>query len=387
MRKFRLFLLGCSHFCVDSYATMLAPVLPLINERLGLNLALAGFLGMILSITNLTQPLMGLWGDRMSRRILVTSGALMAAVFIPMLGLAENFLTLAAVLFAGGLGIAAFHPQSFSLAGELSAPRRASGIAVFAFAGTLGIGFTPLWIPLLVENLGIHYLPLASIPGIIIVALVGRFVKDRNPHVSKPKWNAQFSSLRGSAVPFLLITVVVVLRTVTFLGFGFFLTQLGRDRGLSLFEGSIPLAVYNLSGVAGSLAAGFLADRWDPKKIVLLTILLACPSLLAYLHAAGPVSYVWLALGGIGIMGSNAVLIAMAQELAPKNTGLASSLPLGFSWGLASFSLPLIGYFADQFGIAQALNYLALLPLPTAILAAFLPTRKFVRETRPGLNR
>ena len=200
-------------------------------------------------------------------------------------------------------------------------------------------------------------------------------MKDRNPQVIKPQWNAQFSSLRDSAVPLSLITSVVILRTVTFLGFGFYLTQLGRDRGLSLLEGSIPLAVYNLSGVAGSLAAGFLADLWDAKKIVLLTIALACPSLLAYLHSVGPVSYLWLVLGGIGIMASNSVLIAMAQELAPNNTGLASSLPLGFSWGIASFSLPLIGYLADQVGIAQALNYLALLPLPTVILAMFLPAQ------------
>ncbi len=86
--------------------------------------------------------------------------------------------------------------------------------------------------------------------------------------------------------------------------------------------------------------------------------------------------YLWIILGGIGIMSSNSILVVLAQELAPDNTSLASSLPLGFSWGLAAFSLPLIGHLADRAGIATALHYLALLPVLTAGLALFLPERR-----------
>ena len=120
VQRTRLFLLSLSHFCVDFYATLLTPILPLIIERLELQLALAGFLGTILSLCNLTQPLMGVWGDRMNRRNLVLGGALLAAIFVPLLGRAPNYLTLAAFLAFGGLGVSAFHPQAFSLAGDLS---------------------------------------------------------------------------------------------------------------------------------------------------------------------------------------------------------------------------------------------------------------------------
>ena len=373
--RFRLSILGCSHFCVDSYATMLAPVLPLINERHGLSLAMAGFLGMIPAICNVTQPLMGIWGDRMSSRALITFGALMAAVFIPLLGIAPNFPTLAGVLLLGGIGVAAFHPQSFSLVGEISSASRATGIAVYAFAGTIGIGFTPLWMPLFVENFGLQFLSFASVPGIIFAALVGIFVTNRKKSTANREAPAGFGALRGSEAVLALITVVVILRTVTFVGFGFFLTQLGRERGLTLVEGGIPLAVYNLAGVTGSLFLGMLADRWNTRIIVLVSIFIACPALLAYLQSEGPISYLWLVVGGIGIMGSNAILVAVAQEIAPGNVGFASSLPLGFSWGLASLSLPLIGYLGDHIGIAGALHYLALLPLVTVSLAVFLPFR------------
>lgn len=355
---------------------MLIPVLPLINERLGLKLAMAGFLGTILSVCNLTQPFMGLWGDRMIRRNLVVGGALMTAVFTPLLGLAPNYWTLAAVLMLGGMGVSAFHPQAFTLAGEFSSERRAFGIALFTFGGTLGIGFTPLWVPLFAENFGIRFLPLVSLPGIAAVVLIGRYLPLQNPSVQRVRFGRLLLSLRHKAAPLTLITAIVIFRNITFVGFGFFLTQLGRERGLTLVEGGIPLAIYNLSGVAGSLAAGYFADRYDARRIVWLSILLASPALLGFLHSEGPSGYFCLMLGGVGIMGSNSIMVAMAQEIAPENKALASSLPLGFSWGLASLSLPLVGHLADRIGLAGALHFLAILPLLTAGLAIFLPERR-----------
>ena len=82
------------------------------------------------------------------------------------------------------------------------------------------------------------------------------------------------------------------------------------------------------------------------------------------------------------LLASNSIMVALAQELAPENSGLASSLPLGFSWGLASLSLPIIGSIADQIGVAETLKYLALLPILTGCLALFLPGKK--RETSHG---
>ena len=376
MRKKPLLFLTLSHFCVDSYGTMLAPVLPLIIERLGLTLAMAGLLGTILAVCNLTQPLMGIWGDRMRRRNLIVGGALLSSIFTPLLGVAPNYAILATVLILGGIGVSAFHPQAFALVGDLCAEKRAFGVALFAFGGTLGIGFSPLWVPHYVNHFGIQALPLVTLPGLVAILLVGRHVPLENARVKRVRFRELMKSLGRSASPLTLITAVVVLRTITFVGVGFFLTQLARERGLSLVEGGIPLAIYNLSGVTGSLVAGYAADRFNSKRIVYGSILLSCPALMAFLQSSGPMGYIWLAIAGIGIMASNSILVAVAQELAPENASFASSLPLGFSWGLASFALPAIGYLADKIGVAAALYYLAVLPLVTGSLALFLPERQ-----------
>ncbi|MBT4610948.1 MAG: MFS transporter [Gemmatimonadetes bacterium] len=373
MRRAQLLLVSLAHFCVDSYATMLAPVLPLVIDRLGLSLASAGILGTIVSACNLSQPLLGMWADRMRRRWLVIGGLGLAAIFTPLMGIAPSYYTLVAALTIGGFGVAAFHPQVFSLAGELSGDRRAFGIALFIFGGTLGLGVTPLWMPFYAERIGLEFLPVVTIPGLIFLFLVWRWIPLDNPHLADDAPAQQVSGLSDVAGGLAIIVAVVVLRSVTGLGFGFFLAVLSKEQGMGTAAIGIPLAVYNISGVVGALLFGYLADQVTPKPLVWGSLALSAPALYAFLHMQGPLSYVALAIGGGLLLSSNSILVALAQELAPQQSGLASSLPLGFSWGLAGLALGPIGWVADRIGIAETLSWLVLLPLVTSLVALFLP--------------
>ncbi len=376
MQKTRLLLVAFSHFCVDSYATMLTPILPLVIKRLDLSLAYAGLLGSVFSLVSLSQPLMGLWGDRTRRRYLVPAGIVLAALFTPLLGVASSYGMLLVILILGGLGVHAFHPQAFTLAGELSGNRRSFGVALFSFGGTSALGLTPLWMAFYVGAFGLERLPLIALPGLFAMFLVYRFVPLDNPYLYPQKRTSLLQSLSGQIRPLLLITLVVTLRSITSINFGVFLIVLGAERGLSMVDYNLLLTVYTASGVVGNLITGYLADRMNPKPLVWGTVLLASPALYGFLYADGLIAHMLLAMGGCMILASNSILVAVAQELAPENAGLASSLPLGFSWGLAGLTLPLFGYLADQQGVIETLKYLALLPLLTFLLALFLPARK-----------
>ena len=212
--------------------------------------------------------------------------------------------------------------------------------------------------------------------------LLLRFIPLDNPNFTDGKSNAQWRNLGDQAGPLCLITAIVILRSVTGLGFGTFLALLAQERGLDLVAGGIPLGIYNIAGVVGALLVGYLADRIDPKPLVWGSLLLSVPPLYAFIYVESALaSNLLLFVGGGLLMSSNSIMVALAQELAPENSGLASSLPLGLSWGLASLTLPLIGYFGDHIGVAETLKYLSLLPILTAGLAFFLPSRSSTKDT------
>jgi len=207
------------------------------------------------------------------------------------------------------------------------------------------------------------------------VLLLIRFVPLDNPHFSEGRTAANWRLLGRHAGPLALITLIVVMRSITGLGFGTFLSLLGEERGLDLVMGGVALGVYNIAGVVGALIAGYMADRISPKAIVCASLFLSAPPLYVFVSTGDVLTgYLLLAVGGGLLLASNSIMVALAQELAPENSGLASSLPLGLSWGLASTSLPIIGGIADQIGVAETLKYLALLPVLTGVFALFLPS-------------
>ena len=373
MQKSKLYLVTMAHFCVDTYSTMLAPLLPVLMATFGLSLASAGLLATFYSITAFTQPLMGIWADRMKKRHLVIGGLVLASC-LPLIGVAGSYPVLLLILFLGGLGVSAFHPQVFSLVGELSEPRRAFGISIFVFGGTLGIGLTPWWAPYLATRLGLEWLPVLIPFGVVFALLLARFIPLDNPQVETRPLSAVREILRGRFRPLILVTVVAFLRTVGAIGLGTFLPVLASERGYSSAHVGIPLGIFSLAGVGGGLLVGFLADRYRPKPLVWSSLLLSAPFLIAALHADGITHYALLAIGGGLALCSNPLTISMSQEMAPQSSGLASSLTLGLSWGLASLTYGPIGYVADLVGIVPTLTGVACLTIPAGLLALFLPS-------------
>ena len=377
IQRRRLLPLAIGHFCVDSYAGMLAPMVPLLQERLQLSLAAAGAVGAVVAFSAMSQPLFGLLGDRLRRRDLVPLGVLLAALCMPLLGVAPNYAVLLVVVTLGGLGVSAFHPQSFVIAGDLSGRRRAYGIALFVFAGTSGLALTPVWVTFLVDRAGAEVLPLASLAGVAAALLIWRHVPLAADPAGDRSWRNVGAQFAASVRPLAAILAVVVLRSIAFLGFNLFIALLARDRGLSLEAGGVALSVYNLSGVLASLWLGRIADRVDPKPLICGSLVLSVPFLWAYAALPGPLSFLWLALGGALLGSTTAVMVALAQQAAPGQRALASSLPLGLSWGLASLTLPLLGWIADQVGVTAMLRGLAWLPLvAAAIMLVLVPTRR-----------
>lgn len=366
----RIALLALGHGTNDAYVNFLAPLLPLIVDRLGISLGQAGLLATVLfASSSLSQPLYGLVADRMRGAWFVALGPTLTVAAMSLITVAPTFGALVALLVVGGIGTAAFHPQSTALAGNFGGPRRAYAVSAFVAGGEVGYGLGPLYATGAVSALGAAVAPVAAIPGLAACALLWR---------GAAGWQVQpthRSSDGGSVRPhlgfFAVLWSFVVTTRIVNLGFLAFLSLLAKQRGGTLFSGGVMLSVYIGAGVAGGILGTLAAERIGRRAVMAGSQVLALPFLYAFLHTGGPTSYVALAVAGALMVASGPVIVTMAQERLPGRAGVASSIVMGFAWGTASLAATVVGRLADRVGLDAALgSLLVLLPLAAVFVLA-----------------
>lgn len=374
IQRTKLFLLTVVHFLTDLFSSLVTPILPALVTKLQLSLTQAGILAGLPAMTSsLVQPLMGIMGDRMEKRYFIIVGPLVCSVFMAAVGMAPSFWVLLLFIILGGFGTASFHPQSVSMAGDISGSRRGYGVSLFIVGGTAGLAASPFLIPRLVGAFGLESLIWLAIPAVLTVLAMARIIPINNEGRKVTHLADVTASFRPNLWPMVNLTVVGIIRTISGVGFATFFVLLLKDRGLTLQQGGDLLFVFQVGAVIGGFIGGWISDMIGRNHIIWISILLSTPFLLASLYYTGPMLPIWLFLAGFMNMASNSVSVAMAQELVPESTGTASSFPMGFSWGAAGGALIVFGGIADQIGVVPTLEVLALVPLIGVVLALLLP--------------
>jgi FSR family fosmidomycin resistance protein-like MFS transporter len=372
----RLGLLSFGHFTIDAYSSFFSPLLPLLVVKLHLSLTRVGTLVALMSLaSSMAQPLFGLVSDRMRHPWFVALGPLAAALFISSLGLAPDFGTLVALLMIGGLGVAAFHPQAASIAGESSA-RRGMAMAFFVTGGTLGFSIGPLFAVLMVSAFGLGRTWLAAIPGVIAsIVLLAALGKMRPPR-HEPRERPKLAELTPLARPLTLLYFAVVARSAVSYGFMTFLPLLLTARGYSVVQAGSLASLYLASGAMGGFLGGWLADRWGGRRVVVISFVGATPLYFLFLFAPDRWGLVSLILGSFVLQTSLPVNVVMGQELSPRHASTISSLLMGAAWGLGALIIGPIGALADRWGLHNALFTLAFVLLGGLLCAVALPASR-----------
>ena len=104
--------LSGGHFAADFASGSVPALIPFLTDRFDLNYALAGLLLLASTASSsLVQPLFGLWSDRKGALWLIPGGVLLAAVGVGGAAVSPCYPLVLVLVFAGGLGVAAFHPE------------------------------------------------------------------------------------------------------------------------------------------------------------------------------------------------------------------------------------------------------------------------------------
>ena len=368
-----VWLLAGTHFMVDGFSNIYAPLLPLLIPQLNLSLAAAGTLQMCFMMANAIAQLgFGHIADRWRPRALVIGGPVVAVSILSLVGLSSSAWMLGAILVVGGLGAAAFHPPAAALVHRLGGERKGFAMSFHITGGSLGFSLGPLIFAPFAERYGLHWTPLLMIPSLVMLALVLL----RVPPIERLGERGELSGFRALLPyrrPLTLLYLIVVTRTLTALSFATFMPVMLTRRGMSLTDAGIAIGVYFFASSVGGFLGGPLADRWGPRNVIIWSLVLTVPFLALAPTQTGWTFLVLVSVGGFLLQSTMPVNVTFGQMIAPISAATVSSLMMGFAWGTGGLAVPLVGMLADRIGIERTLVAMAFLPLTSAMFAIPLP--------------
>jgi FSR family fosmidomycin resistance protein-like MFS transporter len=378
-----ILLLAGTHFIVDGYGNILAPLLPLLITEMNLSLAAAGALQTCFQLAaSVAQLGFGHVADRWRPRLLLLAGPLVSVGILATIGLASNPWLLGVILVAGGLGGAAFHPPAAALVHRFAGLKKGLAMSVHITSGTLGQAMAPLVFAPFVQRYGLQATPVLMIPalgvlGALLLPRIPRFDRLQERHET-----SGFGALRPYAKPLTLLYLIVVLRTLTALSYSTFVPVMLTRRGMTLAEAGTAAAVYLVAVGAGGFVGGPLADRWGARRVIILSLVLSVPFLAAAPMLPGWTLVAVLSVGGFLLQSTLPVNVTFGQMIAPISAATVSSLMMGFAWGTGGLAVPIVGMVADRIGIERTLVTMSVVPLVAAVLALPLPAGKHAYAAR-----
>ncbi len=381
MNRRAIITLSLAHTVTDMSQGALPAMLPFLMVERHLDYAAAaGLVFASTAVSPVIQPIFGQMADRWSLPWMMPLGLFVAALGIALAGVAPGYgWALVAVIFSG-IGVAAFHPAAARSVNHAAGERRATSMGLFSFGGNAGFAIGPLLTTAVLLTTGLNGALLLVIPAALMAALL----TSQLPRLSAIERSAKGRSLKTAAGVvkdewglFSRLTAAIVIRSIIFYGLNTFLplywvNVMRQDKA----AGGIALAIMLWAGALGTLALGWLADRYG-RRTMALTMLVALTPLLAIFVMLNNVLLATLLLVPLGftLIGPTSVLAVMGQDYLPNHIGMASGVTLGLAMSVGGLAAPILGVVGDNYGLHTVLLALAFMPLPVIALVLTLPSK------------
>ena len=365
--------LSGGHLAVDFASGSVPALIPFVTQRFHLGYALAATLLLAVTVSSsLVQPVFGLQSDRRGALWLIPGGALLAAAGIGGAAVAPAYPLVVVLVFVGGLGIAAFHPEGAKFAAYASGDKRASGMSYFNVGGNTGYALGAFATGQLVVWLGLVGGLLAMIPVFAASLALARVVpglaelKPARSLAAHPEGEERRDGM-------MLLAAVIALRSIPWFTLLAFVPLWVVSLGHSKAYGSRLLFVMLMAGALGTLLLGPIADRIGFRRTLVVTQALITPLMLVFVYLGGAVGVVALMLIGACVVGTFGVTMVLSQQYLPRHVGMASGLSVGLTMGIGGIAAVALGAVADTIDLKTALTISAVPPLLGIFFSLRLP--------------
>jgi FSR family fosmidomycin resistance protein-like MFS transporter len=374
-------LITLAHFFHDMYPAFLAPMIPLLTDKFGFSLFLAGFLQPLQRLFSLSQPVVGYYADRTSVRLFLVITPVTTALVSCTLGIAPNTLVVMLLLLASGLSSAMFHAPGIAAVATSSGRRAGLGMSCFMAGGDIGRSIGPIVVVFLIHYFGLRGTALAFIPAAAI-GVVTFFGMPPIRLQQKPRTRRDlFGALRTQGPVLRRLLSVVMVRGLILNAFALFIAEYLTTRGESLTYAGIATSIFFFAGVIGGFVGGTLSDRTGRRPIILFSLICSTPPLFLFTILRGIPSLVALFIAGLVLLCTNPVTLAAMQEILPNDRATGAGLAITAEYTISALGTIVCGLIADHVGLPHVIQFLTIIPLLGVPLALRLPE---TREVAPA---
>ncbi len=365
-QKGNVTIISFAHFVHDTFSSFLAPILPLLIEKLSISYTLAGFLSVARNLPSLINPFVGLIADKISIRYFVIAAPFITSISMSLLGAAPTYTVIVILLFLSGISASMFHVPAPVMIKDIAGSKIGKGMSYFMLGGEFARGIGPIVILGAISIWGLEGTYRLIIFGFL--ATVFLFIRFKKIRISEKLKNQKrdlgaVKTLKEHTRPLILLTGIILFISFMRGSLRAFLPTYLTLKGESLWMSGIALSVISFAGSAGSFFSGTISDKIG-RRNTLLIIGIGSPIFLWLLTI---VNSFWmmpvLVVLGLFVLSANPVLLAIILELESDRPSFINGVFMSIMFLLNAFCVFVVGVLSDLVGMVFTFKILGLIGL------------------------
>ncbi len=365
-QKNQVYTISFAHLAHDTYSAFLAPILPLLIEKLGMSLVMSAFLDIARKLPSLLNPFFGLLAERTDARYFVIISPALTALVMSLLGSANSYAILVMLLIISGISSTLFHIPSPGIIKASSEGKIGKGMSYYMVGGELARTVGPLLITGAVSLWGLdgtwRLMPFGFVASFILYFRLKDFNFTQKKFTKKSeKGDAmrevkRFLPLFSAMGGFMFFQSAMKMATTLYLAV--YLTQ----NGFSIWYASIALSVLQFFGVIGTFLSGNISDKIGRQKTLVIMSSGAAITMTLFLWSSSIYSmFVLLAFLGIFMFANGPVMLSIIHEVDTKMPTFINSVYMSINFSISSIVVLAMGFFGDKLGLDTTYTIAAVL--------------------------
>lgn len=363
-----------SHFIIDCYPGFIAPMLPFITAKIGVQMSAAM---LIISIANISsyflQPIFGYMADKCRKRFFIFWGIIIASLCIPLMGLAQSFTALTIAIVLGEIGVGFFHPQSTSYVPRFcsNSEQAKFDMGCFLSMGSVGYGVGALAATNIFDRFGSEALVYTSVIGVLTALSMFLFVPKLSnlPEEQKNSTPPLMTCLKQIFSHKIVGTLVVasLVKSLIVSSYTMIMPFYWKSIGFNASKIGVISCIFLTTSTLGMITAPKIEKYIGTRNTFYLSFISILPiALITYymLHNNHfEMAIIFYSIIGYMIFLTQPLNVVMSQKLLPEYKSMISGVVGGFSWGVIGVLLPLLSLFGEKIGILYALLIISCVPV------------------------